>query len=90
MSEQSTTQLTMTQKIVAGLISTVILWSGYTTNNTATRVAVIESNVNSVMGSLYTAQDAMKDQQTLNERMNAMSERMNALGGRITALEQDR
>lgn len=74
-------QLTMTQKIVAGLISAVLLWTGYTTQQTSVQVAVLDAKVES-------ATDLRNRVNTIEADNAAARARTNALADRITALEQ--
>lgn len=81
MSTDPAIQFTMTQKIVGGCISAVLIWTAYTTQQTSIQVAVLDAKLES-------ATDLRNRVNVMETDLSAARERMNGLAARITELEQ--
>lgn len=76
-------QFSVIEKVIGGTVLALLGWMALTTQNTATKVAVIEARISMMALDPYSASDAGKDRASLEERINANT-------NRITALERSR
>ena len=72
-------ELNMTQKVIAGVVTTAIVWTAYTTQSTALQVAVMDAKLTAVAEERYRASDASRDLALRDQRINSIAERVTEL-----------
>lgn len=72
-------QLSITEKVIGGVILALLGWVAITTQSTSTRVAVIESRLTDMSLDRYTSDHAAKDKQILEEKITALTLRVETL-----------
>lgn len=83
MTDQQTTQLTMMQKIIGAGIIGLIGWNAWTTQDTATKVAVMDAKLTAATDDRYRSADASRDLALRDQRINALSERVTQLERKV-------
>ncbi len=73
----------LVEKYGGWIIMGVFGWLAWTTFQTSLQVAVISAKLDGVTAGRYSATDALKDQQTLNERMNGLANRITAVEAEV-------
>ena len=67
------------EKIVGGCVILLLGWMATSVQATATKVAVIEAQLRAVTASPYSAADAAKDRDLIDERVAALAQRIETL-----------
>lgn len=72
-------QLSITEKVIGGAVMALLGWMAFTTQTTATKMAVIEARLSMMSNDPYTSADAVKDKQITDEKIVALSARVETL-----------
>lgn len=71
--------LSIAEKVVGGCVILLLGWMATSVQTTATKVAVIEAQLRTLSASPYSAADAAKDRDLVNERIAALTRRVDTL-----------
>lgn len=75
-------QLSLVEKVVGSSIIALLAWMAITTQQTATRVAVIEAKLTAVQDGRYTVSDATRDRETIRVELRSLEARIVRLEGK--------
>lgn len=75
--ERKQERFNLVEKAVGAVMIALMIWVGTTTQQTATRVAVIEAKLSLATENRYTSIDAERDKEIIIGRIEALENRVN-------------